>query len=133
MLRISSVKNNSKGVTMLGLVVVIGIGAFAALVAAPTYQNAQAVAIGSAIAINLRTIDEACALAEAEGANLSGRATDLVPDYLAAWPSAPAAGLAVRYPGTTVDTTTAGEFALAQVNSVWWGTYNGHTLEDLAH
>lgn len=124
-------KNISKGVTLLELMVAVGISAVTALVAVPAYQNARAVALGNMIVTNLGTIDEACTLARVDGAAVSGSTTDLVPSYLTDWPSAPPAGLKVRYPGAAVDTITAGSFALSQVNSVWRGTYNGQTLEEL--
>jgi prepilin-type N-terminal cleavage/methylation domain-containing protein len=90
---------NQKGFTLIELIVVISIIAVLALIAVPQFSNAQASARGARVVADLRTIDSAIMMAQANG--IVATTTNLVPDYLAAMPVAPTSGV-IKWPNPAV-------------------------------
>lgn len=134
-------RKNQKGFTLIELLVVIGIIGVLVGIAIPQFSSAQATAKGTKIAADLRTIDSAIMQASAAGiATPTGGADgNLVPTYIAVWPTPPQTG-PITYPikGTaTAPTTQAGTLATAYAvtqpvaGGPWRATIGGLTVENL--
>lgn len=82
--------NNQKGFTLVELMVVVVIIGILVAIAVPVYNNVTAKANQSAVEANLRTIDGAIMMYQAanDGVAPTGD-TQLVPNYLQAWPTGP--------------------------------------------
>ncbi|WP_051273676.1 type IV pilin protein [Desulfotruncus alcoholivorax] len=93
--RISYALKNRKGFTLVELMVVVVIIGILAAIAVPVYNSTTAKANRAAVEANLRTIDGAIMQYQANTGNtttaptFSGDNPDLVPNYLATWPTGP--------------------------------------------
>jgi prepilin-type N-terminal cleavage/methylation domain len=86
-------KKNKKGFTLVELMVVVVIIGILVAIAVPMYNGVQGTAKKNAHNANVRTLQGAAALYISENglgtpAKTALTSTDLVPKYLATWPSA---------------------------------------------
>ncbi|HEY3373848.1 MAG TPA: type II secretion system protein [Candidatus Aquicultor sp.] len=85
---------NEKGFTLIELMVVILIIGILVAIAVPVFNSARQSAYQRTCQANLRTLDGAIQTWKASGGNaypstIAEATTDLVPDYIKAWPSCP--------------------------------------------
>lgn len=80
---------DKKGFTLVELVVVIAILGILGGIAIPRFMDATASARGAKIVADLRTIDSAVTMYYAKTGDYpsAGTSSELVPTYLAAWPT----------------------------------------------
>lgn len=90
MIKLFTKKRSKKGFTLIELVVVVAILGLLAALAIPRFTGSRDKASRGAILADLRTIESAITIAEAEGATYTDLASLATAGYLAAEPSGPA-------------------------------------------
>lgn len=80
---------NQKGFTLVELMVVIAILGILAAIAIPKFSDSTSAANTAKIAADLRTIDSAIVMYQANGGTLTGNSVDQLKDYLVGTPTAP--------------------------------------------
>lgn len=104
---------NKKGFTLVELVVVIAILGILAGIAVPRFMDATATARGSKIVADLRTIDSAVTMYLATKgdteAPTAGASSNLVPTYIASWPTPPSGTAKIATSGGNLEAITSSD------------------------